>query len=195
MSKLKRKRNFICSVLALALSFSLLLFIPVLAEKEKQIKEVQLPRNSQPIDPPSKLDSVGEDKEAELEKKDLMQSDDQSVDTLTGLERVIEESKARRKKNLSPDIQLIDTPPELVREVEPVYPEEALKQRLKGTVIIQALISRTGNVLEADVAESSGHVCLDSSAVEAALKSKYIPAMYEGEKVPLWISYKVTFKL
>ena len=85
--------------------------------------------------------------------------------------------------------------PEAIRMVEPVYPEAEEKAGKKGTVWVRALVSSTGKVAKAEVAKSSGIEAFDKAAIEAAYKCTYKPAVQEGEKVSVWITYKVHFSL
>lgn len=45
------------------------------------------------------------------------------------------------------------------------YPDEALRRRLSGRLIVNVLIDRDGEVIRAEIAESSGHKVLDDAAL------------------------------
>ena len=45
------------------------------------------------------------------------------------------------------------------------YPDEAIRRRLDGRLILNVLIDRDGKVLRAEIAESSGHRVLDDAAL------------------------------
>src|SRR5687768_10601135 len=50
------------------------------------------------------------------------------------------------------------TPPQLLEEVAPVYPEEGLAQRLEVTIGLKASIDAQGQVTQVEVTESGGAV-------------------------------------
>jgi protein TonB len=85
--------------------------------------------------------------------------------------------------------------PEMIYYVTPEYPLFAKKAGIAGNVMIQALISHEGNVLDARVYKSSGNRQLDEAAETAAYKNKYKPAVQNGRPIAIWVTYKVVFKL
>ena len=89
----------------------------------------------------------------------------------------------------------VDTMPELTYEATPVYPKEAEKKGITGKVIIKAFIDKNGDPLKVKVGKSSGVEMLDKSAVEAAKKNKYKPAVVDGKPIGVWVSYVVNFTL
>jgi TonB family protein len=58
--------------------------------------------------------------------------------------------------------------------VQPVYPPTALQMRVEGTVKLEAVVDRDGNVEKVIVV--SGHTLLKGSAVECVKQWKYEPA-------------------
>lgn len=59
---------------------------------------------------------------------------------------------------------------------EPAYPERARRAGVEGRVVVQLRISAAGEVISAQVAESSGSASLDTSALAAARASTFTPA-------------------
>jgi TonB family protein len=57
----------------------------------------------------------------------------------------------------------------------PKFPKDALKEFVKGSVTIRAVLTTDGNVSTARVAKSSGDARLDDAAVKAVLKWKMDP--------------------
>lgn len=87
-----------------------------------------------------------------------------------------------------------EMPVEIFHET-PEYPEMANLTEKSGTVWVQALVDKEGNVRDARVLRPSGaNVGFEESAVEAAYKNKYKPAIQNGRPVAVWVSYKVDFK-
>jgi protein TonB len=90
---------------------------------------------------------------------------------------------------------VVEEEPELIHSVQPEYPRFAKLAGDEGKVIIQALVSENGDVLDAVVFVSSGHALLDEAALAVAGKYKYRPAIQNGHPIALWVTYKVEFKL
>jgi TonB family protein len=84
--------------------------------------------------------------------------------------------------------------PELIYYEAPEYPKMAQASGTEGTVWVEALIDITGDVIDARIAESSSLEYFDSSAVKAAYKNKFKPAIQNGIPFKVWVKYKVEFK-
>ncbi len=86
--------------------------------------------------------------------------------------------------------------PEMVTRVQPVYPPVAKTMKVQGTVILSILISETGSVSEVRVLRPvGGSSGLNEAAVAAAKKWKFKPAVKQGKRVKVWVTYPVSFKL
>jgi TonB family protein len=81
----------------------------------------------------------------------------------------------------------------LVEQVKPAYPVEAKQQALSGTVRLQALISKTGDVAAVRVLE--GAPMLVGAAVDAIKLWKYEPTDLEGSPVEVVTDIDVNFVL
>jgi TonB family protein len=76
------------------------------------------------------------------------------------------------------------------------YPPIALRQRVEGTVVVNALVDERGNVTDAQVVtEAGGRTGLNEAAVEAARKYRFRPATKDGVPVKVWYRVKVKFEL
>lgn len=84
-------------------------------------------------------------------------------------------------------------PPKKILNVNPVYPPEALKSRVTGSVIIEAEIGRTGEVGAMRVLR--GDPMLDEAALAAVRQWRYEPVVIAGEPVPVLMTVTVTFSL
>ncbi|MFI5370289.1 MAG: energy transducer TonB [Candidatus Eisenbacteria bacterium] len=82
--------------------------------------------------------------------------------------------------------------PEAITKVPPVYPDDARRRRLHGTVMTQALVGMDGNVREVRIVRSvSG---LDSAAVAAVRQWRFKPARAsDGRSVTVWVAIPVKF--
>jgi periplasmic protein TonB len=81
----------------------------------------------------------------------------------------------------------------LIRKVNPAYPPLARQARIQGTVILQALISKEGNIENLQLI--SGHPMLAPSAIEAVKQWKYKPYLLNGEPVEVETQVQVNFTL
>jgi periplasmic protein TonB len=90
----------------------------------------------------------------------------------------------------------VEVPAEMIYEEIPDYPRQARTAMMEAVVWIQALVDKDGNVREARVLKSSGSKAgFDETAVAAAYKCKFKPAIQNGRPVPIWVSYSVEFTL
>lgn len=78
-------------------------------------------------------------------------------------------------------------------EVPPIYPEEASKQRIQGTVRLHIIIGVNGLVNEINVV--SGKPQLQAAAVDAVRKWQYEVSLYRDKPVEAETVVDVLFKL
>jgi len=81
----------------------------------------------------------------------------------------------------------------LVRKVNPVYPPLARQARIQGVVVLQAQISKDGNIENLQLI--SGHPMLAPAAIEAVKQWKYRPYLLNGEPVEVDTQVQVNFTL
>jgi protein TonB len=81
----------------------------------------------------------------------------------------------------------------LVRRVNPTYPPLARQARIQGRVILQAQISKDGNIENLQLV--SGHPMLAPAAIEAVKQWKYKPYLLNGEPVEVETQVEVNFTL
>jgi protein TonB len=93
------------------------------------------------------------------------------------------------------EVSEVDTPPRVVRSVRPLYPPIAARQRLEGTVLITALISERGDVLDARILGGEKRFGFDDAALRAVRATKFSPAIKDGKRVKTWFPIPVNFKL
>jgi TonB family protein len=94
------------------------------------------------------------------------------------------------------DFVIVDKQPVLKYAPEPVYPEEAIKEKIEGSVWVQVLVDSHGDVVKAVIARGSEkNAGFEESALENARQRKYEPAEKDGKPVAVWIAYKVAYKL
>jgi protein TonB len=81
----------------------------------------------------------------------------------------------------------------LVRKVNPNYPPLARQARIQGTVVLQAEISKSGDIQNLRLI--SGHPMLAPAAIEAVKQWKYKPYLLNGEPVEVETTVQVNFTL
>ena len=75
-----------------------------------------------------------------------------------------------------------------------VYPANAQRTNIEGTVVVSALIVVDGKVRKVEV-EKSDHPWLEQAAIEAMQKARFTPAKQGDKAVQIWITYPIRFKL
>jgi TonB family protein len=71
-------------------------------------------------------------------------------------------------------------PPEILSKPTPAYTEEARRARIEGEVLLEVVLEASGHVRVLRVVRGLGHG-LDESAVQAAEKINFKPAMRDGQ--------------
>ncbi len=85
-------------------------------------------------------------------------------------------------------------PPKLKHFESAPYPEEAQKEGIEGSVILELTIDKTGRVTAAKAVEPVGHG-FDEAAEAAALKFVFEPATRDGQPIVSKIHYQYAFTL
>lgn len=81
----------------------------------------------------------------------------------------------------------------LLKQVAPVFPDEARALRLSGRVTLNVVIGRDGRVLEAEVTE--GHPVLRQAALDAVKQWEWRPTLLNGNPVEVATTVEVSFTL
>jgi len=84
-------------------------------------------------------------------------------------------------------------PPELLQQTQPDYPEIARAAHVQGTVVIDAVIDTTGNVISERAVSGPG--LLVPAALSAVQQWKYQPTFLNGKPVKLAMEVTVSFHL
>ena len=120
------------------------------------------------------------------------------VATLKVIEADIKEIKAEIKEikaEILAPVRAVGEikPPRLIKEVKPIYPEDARQKRVEGTVILEATIDIYGRVQRVEVLRSIP--LLDQAAIDAVRQWIYEPEIIEGKPRRIISTITVTFKL
>jgi protein TonB len=79
------------------------------------------------------------------------------------------------------------------RQVKPTYPPLALRQRLEGRVLLQAVVTEDGTLR--DVKVLKGDSLLAHAAMEAVARWSYRPYRLNGQPISMPTEITVVFKL
>ena len=89
----------------------------------------------------------------------------------------------------------VDTP-RVIREVKPQYTADAMRAKVQGTVLIQAVVMPDGTVGNVEVVRSLDQTFgLDQEAVKAAKQWRFVPGTRFGRPVPVLVTIELTFTL
>jgi TonB family protein len=83
--------------------------------------------------------------------------------------------------------------PRLIEEVKPRYTGEALRSKIQGTVVLEAIVSSDGRASHIRVLRSLDRGGLDDEAVAAVAKWRFEPGRLAGEPVDVLVTIMVDF--
>lgn len=86
-------------------------------------------------------------------------------------------------------------PADYLQNPPPVYPRDALRKRMQGTVMVEVLVSREGFASHVQLRRSSGYGPLDAAALDAVRKWRFIPARRGEEVVEARVVVPVEFRI
>jgi TonB family protein len=85
------------------------------------------------------------------------------------------------------------TKPVLLSKVDIRYPEEAIRQNMEGTVLLNLLVNTKGNISRIRIGKSSGFILLDSTAINYVKDFKFLPAEVNGKHTEVWTNLHVRY--
>jgi TonB family protein len=89
----------------------------------------------------------------------------------------------------------VDIKPEIAKKVDPEYPILAYNRGVEGKVVINVLISETGDVIETALIKGIvGPYGFNEECDNAVRQWKFVPAFKDGVKVKVWKTISFTFK-
>jgi protein TonB len=83
-------------------------------------------------------------------------------------------------------------PPKVIHREAPIYPPEARARRMMGTVRVEAVIDKQGNVTSARVMQ--GHKIFRDAALEAIKGWRFKPATLQGQPVETTFQVQLEFR-
>ena len=81
------------------------------------------------------------------------------------------------------------------RALERHYPPLLRDSGIGGTVQVWFFIDENGRVQDTRINESSGYDAFDEAALEVASIMEFSPAYNRDQRVPVWVSFGVTFEV
>jgi TonB family protein len=86
-------------------------------------------------------------------------------------------------------------PPKLLRHGEPRYTPEAMRRKVQGNVVVDAVVAADGTVARVRIAESlDKDFGLDGEALKAVRAWKFEPGRLHGAAVPVLIKIVMAFR-
>ncbi len=97
-----------------------------------------------------------------------------------------------------PEFVAYDKAPQVVKRVEPKYPEIARKAGIEGVVWLKFVVDTSGNVRPSNikvVKNTTGNSGCVEAAIEAVKKWKFSPAYQRDKPVKVWVTIPFKFYL
>lgn len=74
------------------------------------------------------------------------------------------------------------------------YPDQAKRNGIEGSVVVRALIDKSGRIVQAEI-YASEHALLEQAALEGVRKARFTAAQQNGRAVSCWVYVPVVFRL
>jgi protein TonB len=87
----------------------------------------------------------------------------------------------------------VDVKPRVVSRTQMIYPQSALRKKIKGYVVVNLLIDEEGSVEIAKVIDSTPPGVFDRAALDGVRQWRFSPAQYKGRAVKIWAKQKIRF--
>jgi TonB family protein len=153
--------------------------------------EIQLPPSPKPEDKASEqADAPKTENQAPAETPSEVQPKRQETQTAV--------APAAVKPNPGDLLPLdqVDVAPALIKRVDPKYPLQAINMGISGTVVVNALVSETGDVIRTEILRGvKGGYGFEKSAETAVRQWKFRPAEKGGVPVRVWKALDINFRM
>ena len=107
--------------------------------------------------------------------------------------RTIEPPPPAAKPATTVRVADLPQPPRKIVDARPAYPDIARTARVQGTVVLEAIIDRSGRIDEVRVLRSVP--LLDQAAIDAVRQWRYSPSTLRGQAVAVLITITINFTL
>ncbi len=152
---------------------------------------VKIPDKPKPLPPKEPLPTPVEPKPSPPEEKVEVMEPDELIG-IYSKEELLEESQGDDIANMHVYHEAI---PLYKRNPPPKYPRAARRRGYEGTVILNVLVNKNGDVSSLWVSTSSGYRLLDNAALEAVSNWLFEPGSIGNKKVDMWVKIPVRFQL
>lgn len=88
----------------------------------------------------------------------------------------------------------VEIKPQIIRKVEPEYPELAKRAGIEGRVVVKALVNEEGKVIDAIILQSTNPI-FDEPALTAARNFLFKPGRQRDLPVKVWVVIPFRFEL
>ena len=85
--------------------------------------------------------------------------------------------------------------PRVIKEVRPKYTSEAMTNKIQGTVLLEAIVTRDGNASRIRVVRSLDAGGLDQEAVAAVAQWRFEPGRRAGAAVDVLVTIMIDFSI
>jgi len=92
------------------------------------------------------------------------------------------------------DVTELDKLPEPLSAIRPYYPPLAAQQRAEATVILSALISENGDVVDVKILRGDPRFGFNDAATRAMKAVHFTPPIKDGKRVRTWRPQSISFK-
>jgi TonB family protein len=82
---------------------------------------------------------------------------------------------------------------EVTEALKDAYPPLLRDAGIGGSVSVYFFVDAEGRVQDTRINQGSGHAQLDAAALEVARVMQFSPALNRDERVPVWVSFPITF--
>ena len=89
----------------------------------------------------------------------------------------------------------VDVHPRALIQIDPVYPLDATRRGIAGSVTLTLKLDETGAVQDVQVSDASPPGVFDQSALDAFHKARFAPAQKAGRAVKSLVVIKVRYEL
>jgi TonB family protein len=103
-------------------------------------------------------------------------------------------SSAASQETPPADQVAVDKDPTVLKKVEPVYPELAMKAGLEGKVWVKIWVDTEGRAKEVKILKSDSDV-FNQVTIDAAKQFLFTPAYVKDKPVSVWVSVPFSYKL
>ncbi len=111
--------------------------------------------------------------------------------------KITQDLKVTAPQNDIPNINAfipVEKEPQVVKSVQPVYPELAKRAGVEGSVFVKILVSKQGKPLKAVVVKTDSQI-FNKPAIDAAMQFIFTPAIQHKEPVMVWVVVPFRFRL